>query len=189
MPGSFVEEPAMTPCVLRNVTPQMAIAQDDFFGPVLSLISVPDMQAALAADRLCPYALGASVFGPSNVAEHWSQQIQAGCVVINDLIVPTADPRVTFGGWGQSGWGVTRGWDGLLEMTRPQTLCTRYGGWLPHLNRHQSGNAQLMSGLLQWFHGGSLAIRLGAIKNILGALRRTAGSNQASSTNGESAAD
>jgi len=184
---SLVEEPAMTPWILRNVTPQMAIAQDDFFGPVLSLIGVPDMQAALAADRQCPYALGASVFGPSNVAEHWSQQIQAGCVVINDLIVPTADPRVAFGGWAQSGWGVTRGWDGLLEMTRPQTLCTRYGGWLPHLNRQQSGNAQVMSALLQLIHGGSLTIRLRAIKNIMSTLRPSAGTNPAS-TNGESAA-
>jgi acyl-CoA reductase-like NAD-dependent aldehyde dehydrogenase len=175
MPTGVAEAPVTGPLVLRNVTPQMALAQDDFFGPVLLLISVPDMQAALAADRLCPYALGASVFGPSNVAEHWSQQVQAGCVVINDLIVPTADPRVAFGGWAQSGWGVTRGWDGLREMTRPQTLCTRYGGWLPHLNRQQSNNAEVMSGLLQLVHGGSFVTRWRALKNIVDGIRRSSG--------------
>lgn len=166
-------DPRMSPLVLRNVKPHMAIAQADLFGPVLSILTVADMPAALEADRVCPYALGAAVFGPTSIAEHWGAQIQAGCVVINDAIVPTADPRVPFGGWKHSGWGVTRGWDGLLEMTRLQVRCTRHGNWLPHLNAQQAGDVQTMTGLMQCLHAGSWKLRWQGIKRLVGSASRS----------------
>ena len=166
-------QPASMPAlVLHKVQPHMAIAQGDFFGPVLSLISVPNMAAAIEADRLCPYALGASVFGPTVMAEHWASQIQAGCVVINDVIVPTADPRVAFGGGRHSGWGVTRGWEGLVAMSRPQVMCIRRGRWLPHLDQRQAHNSRLLVGLLQMSHAPRLTQRLAAAGQVLSALLR-----------------
>ncbi len=163
--------PQMSPLVLRDVDARWAIAREDFFGPVVSLIAVPDMKAAIEADRLCPYALGASVFGPVGFAEHWGRQIQAGCIVINDIIVPTADPRVAFGGRDHSGWGVTRGWEGLVEMSRPQVVCTRKGNWLPHLDSRHAHNAQLFVGLLKLLHGRGLGAKLSGVREIFGSLK------------------
>ncbi|MCA9133113.1 MAG: aldehyde dehydrogenase family protein [Planctomycetales bacterium] len=157
----------MRPLVLRGVQPHMAVAREDWFAPLLSLLEVPDMAAAIAADQHCPYRLGASVFGPRNHAEHWAQEIAAGCVVINDILVPTADPRVAFGGRDQSGWGCTRGQEGLLEMTRPKTICIRRGNWLPHLNASSAADEGLLAELLQLFHAGSRWRRLQALQRIV----------------------
>lgn len=161
------ESTHMQPLVLADIQPDMAIAREDLFAPVTSMIPVKDMSAALIADRHCPYSLGASVFGPHNAAEHWAAKIEAGCVVINDVIAPTADPRVTFGGRNQSGWGVTRGMEGLLSLTRPKTICARRGNWLPHLDKSNANNAEIMAELLQLFHAGSFRRRLQALRNIV----------------------
>lgn len=167
--GQTVEaaSPRMTPLVLRDVDARQTIARDDFFGPVVSLIAVPDMKSAIVASRHSHYALGASIFGPTRFAEYWSSQIHAGCVVINDIIVPTADPRVAFGGFSESGWGVTRGWEGLLEMSHPQVTCTRHGNWLPHLDQRQAQQFELLSGLLKLFHGRGLRTKYSALREII----------------------
>ncbi len=95
------------------------------FGPAASLIMVADTEAAVAAANDDPHALGASVFGPARAARAAARRLRAGCVTVNDVIVSTADPRLPFGGAGASGFGVTRGAEGLLEMTRPQALVSR----------------------------------------------------------------
>jgi acyl-CoA reductase-like NAD-dependent aldehyde dehydrogenase len=164
---------SMQPVILRGVTPQMEIARTDIFAPVACILEVADMSAALAADRLCPYGLAASVFGTKTFAEHWAERIPAGCVVINDTIVPTADPRVSFGGYDQSGWGVTRGSSGLLEMTRPKTICTRHGKWLPHLDPQTSQDEKTLALLLQLFHASGIRARLRALREIIRQGRKT----------------
>lgn len=153
--------------VLKDVDPQMEVARADLFAPITSLIPVEDMTAAVSSDHACPYSLGASVFGPRPYANHWASEIAAGCVVINDVVVPTADPRVPFGGHDHSGWGVTRGAEGLLEMTRVKTVCTRVGNWLPHLDRENSADESTLVNLLQLFHGSSLKSRFQALREIV----------------------
>lgn len=157
----------MQPIVLGNVTPAMKVAKSDLFVPITCLIEYDDIAAAVESDRDCPYSLGASIFGPQTSADHWAKQIDAGCVTINDLIVLTADPRVSFGGLDQSGWGVTRGADGLLEMTRSKTVCTRKGGWLPHLDPEKSQDADTLIDLLKIFHGDSLKTSFTSVQNII----------------------
>jgi acyl-CoA reductase-like NAD-dependent aldehyde dehydrogenase len=95
------------------------------FAAAASLLWVADTAAAITLANAGAQALGAAVFGPTKAAEEVARQLRAGSVVVNDLIVPTADPRAGFGGAGASGFGVTRGPEGLLEMTRLQTILTR----------------------------------------------------------------
>lgn len=167
LPGDSTERVAMQPIVLDDVLPSMELAGSDLFAPVVSLINVPDMATAVNQDKLCPYSLGASVFGPKSYAEHWASQLAAGCVVLNDVIAPTADPRVAFGGRDHSGWGVTRGAEGILEMTRLKTICMRRGRWLPHLDPENAQNADMLSQLLKLLHGGSWRIRWSAMRAIM----------------------
>lgn len=157
----------MTPLVLKGVKAEMKVAQTDLFVPIASFIEYEEVSKAVKSDRECPYSLGASIFGPKTSAEHWASQIDAGCVVINDMVVPTADPRVPFGGHDQSGWGVTRGADGLLEMTRPKTVCTRLGNWLPHLDKANAPDAEMMIDLMRLFHGGSWKTSFKALQGIM----------------------
>ena len=148
------------PTVLVDVLPTMQVAQADVFAPLAAVIEVDDMTEAVRIDVNCPYHLGASVFGPEPHASHWAEQIQAGCVTLNDTLVPTADPRVSFGGRGHSGWGVTRGPEGLLEMTRLKVICERRGRWMPHFDRKIAGNQSVLKHLLKFFHARTLSERL-----------------------------
>jgi hypothetical protein len=90
-------------------------------------------------------------------------RINAGCVVINDLIVPTADPRVPFGGRHESGFGVTRGAEGLLELTVPKAVMTRTGRRRPHYEELSDSDAELFRHYLTAAHGARWSDRLKAL--------------------------
>ncbi|GBR54272.1 aldehyde dehydrogenase [Neokomagataea thailandica NBRC 106555] len=105
------------------------LIDDDLFAPWLAIVEVEDVKEALEKTRAQAYALGASIFGPVSAAEALAQQLPAGSICINDLIIPTADPRLPFGGRGESGFGVTRGPEGLLALTRPVVISQRHIFW------------------------------------------------------------
>lgn len=134
--------------------------------PAISVTAVVDMEQALAETARCPYALGASVFGPEAAARELAGRVRAGVVVINDVIVPTADPRLPFGGRGESGFGVTRGAEGLLELTAIKAVAVRRGRWLPHLDDRQPEDGDLFRAWLAAAHAGTLRGRLQGIIDV-----------------------
>ena len=146
----------------------------DIFAPVLALVPVRDCEEALRFDEMCPYALGASVFGPEEPARRLAARIRAGAVTINDLIVPTADPRLPFGGRRQSGYGVTRGAEGLLELTCLKTVSLRRGHLRPHYQPTTAVDQMLFRRYLCAAHGRSWTGRIRACASLLVALGRRA---------------
>ncbi len=140
---------------LTDATPQMSLCSADIFAPVSLIVPVDDWTDALEADSYSPYALGASIYGPLEDALRLSQYISAGSVTINDTIVPTADPQLPFGGRGESGFGTTRGDEGLLEMTVPKVVSIRKGSWLPHTDAPSKADEHLIDGILQLSHADS----------------------------------
>ncbi len=125
------------------------------FAPVAALIVVDGIEAALAEATACPYALSASVFGPRGAALAMAARVRAGSVVVNDIVVPTADPRVPFGGRGASGFGVTRGAEGLLGMTAIKAVSVRHGRFRPHLHPpHAADAGRIAAPLLTLTHAG-----------------------------------
>ncbi len=155
------------PIVLTGVTADMAIARSDLFAPVMSIIEVADIEDALTKNRQCPYALGASVFGSTKTATDVARRLDVGCITINDILVPTADARVSFGGRGQSGYGMTRGPEGLREMTRLQVTCVRSGKWMPHLTTPEHFLDQALRGMMLLTRGNSLAQRWSGLKMLM----------------------
>ncbi|MEO6195190.1 MAG: aldehyde dehydrogenase family protein [Thermoanaerobaculia bacterium] len=144
-------------------------------GPLM-ITPVSDLDEALDAAALLPYALGASIFGPEEAAVALAAKVRAGVVVINDLIVPTADPRLPFGGRGESGFGVTRGAEGLLEMTVTKVVAVRRGRGLFHLETPHPGDAELFLAYLNLTHAGGLRARLqGAVDLARALMRRSIG--------------
>jgi acyl-CoA reductase-like NAD-dependent aldehyde dehydrogenase len=106
-------------CVYSRCDPEMRIVREDVHAPVAGILRVSSQEEGLRVAHGTPYGLGASVFSKdAGRARSFAKQVRAGTVTINDVVVPTADARVGFGGWGRSGWGVTRGRDGFLSMTR-----------------------------------------------------------------------
>jgi acyl-CoA reductase-like NAD-dependent aldehyde dehydrogenase len=143
-----------------------SIFEGDFFFPIISVRCVEDDVEAIRADGMCSYALGSTIFSRNqSAARHLASNIRAGSIVINDLIVPTADPRIPFGGSRRSGYGVTRGAEGLLEMTRAKVLQVRLGGIPAHLSGHVP-SAGLLLALIRMLHGGTLLSRARAVLNV-----------------------
>lgn len=163
--------PAMAPLAVADARPGMALLEEDLFAPVLALVPVADMEEALSLSARSPYALGASVFGPEAAARAMADRIDVGSVTINDLIVPTGDPRLPFGGRRRSGWGVTRGAEGLLEMTQVKTVSVRGGHGHMHLDPPRADDGDLLLGALRAVHGDGRT-RLAALPDLLRALRQ-----------------
>ncbi|MGC2577485.1 MAG: hypothetical protein WA376_07900, partial [Terrimicrobiaceae bacterium] len=90
-------------------------------------------------------------------------------VLVNDLIVPTADPRMPFGGVRESGFGVTRGEEGLLEMTFPHVVVVRQGRSRPHFDELRADDERLFASYIQAAHGRGPK-RVEAIRDLIRAL-------------------
>ncbi|MGE0529527.1 MAG: aldehyde dehydrogenase family protein [Bdellovibrionales bacterium] len=146
------DQGGITPTLLVNTSPDMALLQEDVFAPILSMIEFENEQEALQQSKRCPYALGATVFGSEGRARELARSIRAGVVIVNDVIVPTADPRLPFAGRGRSGFGVTRGAEGLREMTAIKAMVCRRGS-CPHLEDPQPSDVALFHHYLQAAHG------------------------------------
>jgi acyl-CoA reductase-like NAD-dependent aldehyde dehydrogenase len=161
--------------ILDRVTSDMSVTRTDLFAPVLSFLRVADEEQALHEHVQCPLVLSASVFGSTARCQLFARRIHAGCVTINDLIVPTADPRVPFGGRGQSGHGMTRGAAGLMEMTRLKVLVSTRPWFKPHLKSPTPLDADVMAQLIQLEHSASalssLRIVPGLIQSMLAQLK------------------
>ena len=152
----------------------MAVCRVASFAPLLAVIPYDRLEDAFAADAECPYALGASIF-TSDVrrAARLAANFRAGAVTINDVIAPTGHPATPFGGQGASGWGVTQGAEGLLEMTVPQVVSARAGRWRPHYDPPGSTRATTLAAfqaMLRWGHAGSMWGRVGGFFQLLKAL-------------------
>ena len=168
--GRLLPDRVLAPIVLADASPAMRLLQEDIFAPWLSLVGVGDDDEALRMAGRCPYALGATVFGTEESARALAGRVPAGVVVVNDVIVPTADPRLPFGGRRRSGFGVTRGAEGLLELTAVKAVAVRRGTWRPHLDGGDPGNAALFQAYIAAVHGGSLARRAAACWDVVRAL-------------------
>ncbi|HEX6985536.1 MAG TPA: aldehyde dehydrogenase family protein [Planctomycetaceae bacterium] len=155
------------PLLLADAPTDAELLKSDLFAPVLSLVPVGSDEEALRLDRKCPYALGASVFGRPEPAAALAAKVEAGCVVVNDLIVPTADPRVAFGGRKWSGYGLTRGAAGLLAMTQPKTVVERTSIHRSHLEPVTESDSELFKSYLAAAHGRNWRARVRAALRFL----------------------
>ncbi|MEO0445517.1 MAG: aldehyde dehydrogenase family protein [Verrucomicrobiota bacterium] len=166
--GSINGSSACTPLVLKDVPEDSALWQDDHFSSIAVIKQVHDENAALQEEARCPFQLASSIFSASRQrAEDLAHRLPASTVTINDIVVPTADPRIPFGGSGNSGFGVTRGQDGLLALTRPKTTMYRSpSATRLHLNR-PSPSASFFGHLLTFFHAPNTLRRLRSLAAIL----------------------
>jgi len=144
------------PVIVVDVPQKGSLLKHEVFAPVLTIVSVMDDQEAVQWTNASPYGLGASLFSSDEVAaRRLAQELHVGSVCINDLILPTADPRVPFGGRGRSGWGVTRGPEGLLEMTQTKVVSVSRSRFRPAYDLPHPEDQSLMLEYLRARHAAS----------------------------------
>ncbi len=94
------------PTVIDHVTPDMKIAQEEVFGPVLSIIRVDTIEQALEIENNSQYGNAAAVFTQSGgLAQYVAENVSAGMIGVN-IGVPVPREPFSFGGWNQSKFGV-----------------------------------------------------------------------------------
>ena len=94
------------PTIIDHVRPDMKIAREEVFGPVLVIVRAPDLDAAMKVENASPYGNAAAVYTESgSVARAVIDRASAGMVGIN-VGVPVPREPFSFGGWNESRFGV-----------------------------------------------------------------------------------
>ena len=134
----------------------------------VKLLPVRDDAQALQLASTDEHGLGAAVFSRDEVAaRRFAAQLRTGFATINDIIVPTADPRLPFGGVRGSGFGTTRGAEGLLEMTYPSAVAVRRARFLPHLEEPHAGDEDFFTAFIRLTHGRGFRNRFNALRELV----------------------
>jgi betaine-aldehyde dehydrogenase len=121
--GYFIE-----PTIFDKVTPEMRIAQEEIFGPVLSIItfksgatSVETEAHAIQIANDSEYGLAAGVWTENGArAERVTRELNVGIVWVNTF--DTTANQLPWGGRKKSGYGRELGWSGLLEYLDQKTI-------------------------------------------------------------------
>jgi betaine-aldehyde dehydrogenase len=114
------------PTVVTGVTPDMAIAREEVFGPVLSVLTFRTMDEAIAITNDAAYGLSAGVWSENvHTVLEFSRRAQAGTVWSNTWM--DGFPELTFGGVKESGQGREIGSYGLEEFLEVKSLVMRIG--------------------------------------------------------------
>jgi aldehyde dehydrogenase (NAD+) len=113
--GFFVK-----PTVFVNVKNNMTIAQEEIFGPVLSVIAYDSEDEAIRIANDSKYGLHSAVMGTDlERARRVASQLRAGRVVINNM---TDDPQAPWGGFKYSGVGREYGKYGIEAFLEPKAI-------------------------------------------------------------------
>jgi len=116
------------PTILDGVKPGMRVAQEEIFGPVLSVMHVDTLDEAIALVNQDPRGNGTSIFTENGAAvREFMRRAEAGMVGVN-IGVAAAPSFFPFSGWKESFFGDlhAQGWDAVEFYTRKKTVTSRY---------------------------------------------------------------
>ena len=114
--------------VIDGVTPDMRIAQEEVFGPVLAIVRTPSLDDALAVENRSPYGNAAAVFTEKgSSARYVAERATAGMIGVN-VGVPVPREPFGFGGWGDSAYGTGEitGEASIEFWTRTRKITTKW---------------------------------------------------------------
>jgi aldehyde dehydrogenase (NAD+) len=113
--GWFIE-----PALLADVTNEMAVARDEVFGPVFTVIRYDDIDDAVRIANDSPYGLSGAVFtNDGDLAMSVARRVRAGSFTTNTV---GGAPGHPFGGYKQSGLGREMGPEGYFEWFQTKSI-------------------------------------------------------------------
>ncbi|TIU29777.1 MAG: aldehyde dehydrogenase family protein, partial [Mesorhizobium sp.] len=123
----------LDPTIIRGVTEAMAIAREEVFGPVLSVLTFDSIERALHIANNTPYGLSAGVWSASiDTCMSVARNVRSGTVWVNTFM--EGYPELPFGGYKQSGLGRELGKRAVEDYTEEKTIQfhrgQRTGWWL-----------------------------------------------------------
>ncbi|WP_395371155.1 coniferyl aldehyde dehydrogenase [Komagataeibacter diospyri] len=108
----------LAPVLLLNVTPQMAVMQEEIFGPVLPVLTYRTLDEAIAFINARPRPLALYYFGDNRTErDKVLKSTVSGNVTINGTLLHIAQDDLPFGGVGDSGIGAYHGREGFIALT------------------------------------------------------------------------
>ena len=124
----------MSPTILSNVRPEMAVAREEVFGPVLSVLTFETLEEATTIANSIDYGLSAGVWSANmDNCLTIGRRVRAGTVWMNTFM--DGSPELPFGGYRQSGLGRELGRHAVEDYTETKTLNIhmgpRTGWWMP----------------------------------------------------------
>lgn len=155
-PDGRCYEPTVLTFPSVEAAKDLKLMTQETFGPVLPVIPVPDVDAAVAAANDSPFGLGAYVWCKDLArAEAIGRRLHCGGVVTNESVLQAVLPGIPFGGVGVSGLGRLGGLEGFLGLTTTQTVVVGRG----QTSAEVSGLAlySVKWGLLRAMYGGRRA--------------------------------
>jgi succinate-semialdehyde dehydrogenase/glutarate-semialdehyde dehydrogenase len=161
------------PTVFVDVKPSMLVMQEETFGPLLPIISVRDADEAVQIANASSFGLSASVWTEEvRRGREIAKRLQAGVVLINDLMSHTGMCNAPRTGVKMSGLGYTNGVEGLLEMVRIKYVDSdamtafRKPWWF----RYTPKQAKNLESFVGFLHAPTWRERLAAIPGALALL-------------------
>ncbi len=128
----------MEPTVLVNVNHDMAVMNEETFGPLIPIMPFDSEQEAIEMANSTPYGLTASIWTTNpQTARRIAGKLQAGVITINSHVYSFAEPESIWGGVKESGIGRTHGRFGLMETVQVQYVDEDFSGksemwWYPY---------------------------------------------------------
>ncbi len=147
------------PTVLAGVNPDMTIMREETFGPVLPIMTFKTDDEAVKLANDSNYGLTASVWTKDiGRGRLLAEQIEAGTVMVNEVLYTHGISQTPWGGIKDSGYGRTHGRLGLLELVTPRHIHVNRISFLPDVwwFRYTTEAASLFRGLARRFTSGSI---------------------------------
>ena len=114
------------PTLLDGVSPDMRVAQEEIFGPVLAIIAFDDLEEAIAIANRSQYGLVAGIWTRDIYkAMSIASRVKTGQVYINTYGAG-GGVELPFGGYKKSGYGREKGLESLASYTQVKNVCVRF---------------------------------------------------------------
>lgn len=121
-----IEQCYIAPTIVLNPTSDSTFLQQEIFGPILPIISVPDFKSMLGYVANLPKPLAAYLFSNDKMSQQkYIDRVSAGSLCINDTTLFMANPKLPFGGVGTSGMGQYHGKYGFDAFSHKKSVLKR----------------------------------------------------------------
>ncbi len=163
------------PTVLGDTRSDMEVQREETFGPVVTIVPVTGEEEAVRLANDSPYGLTASVWTRAeDTARRMVKRLHFGSVFVNDALVPSAAGEVPWGGVKDSGFGKTRGPQGLREMSRIKHVAVERFGletpvWFPYTRQKYRLVSELVPLLFARSPGVRVRAGLSGLRTLTGA--------------------